>query len=141
MKKFKKKASSEPKIPTASLPDIIFLLLIFFMVTTVLKKYTGLQVALPSAEAIEKLESRIHVSYIWIGPQGRISIDDKIVMKDKINLVGALMYDKRRADPQLVVSLKIDKEVEMQNVTSIHEQLRRADALRVNYATLFKKTN
>ena len=111
------------------------------MVTTVLKKFTGLQVALPAAEKIEKLESRRHIAYIWIGPNGRISLDDKIVLSDNIDAVGTLMYDKRVADPQLVVSLKIDKEVEMNDVTGIHEQLRRADALRVNYATLFKQTN
>lgn len=141
MIKFKKKSSSKPIIPTASLPDIIFLLLIFFMVTTILKKYTGLQVALPSAEKIDKLEGRRHLSYIWLGKNGTISLDDKIVPKSEINALGSLMYDKRVADPQLIVSLKIDKEAEMQNVTPIHEQLRRADALRVNYATLFKQTN
>ncbi len=141
MKKFKKKSSVEPKIPTASLPDIIFLLLIFFMVTTVLKKYSGLQVVLPSAEMIDKLESRRHISYIWIGKDGNVILDDKIVPRSDMSAVGSIMYDKRIADPQLIVSLKIDKEVEMQDVTDVQEQLRRADALRVNYATLFKATN
>ncbi|NVM05276.1 MAG: biopolymer transporter ExbD [Candidatus Helarchaeota archaeon] len=139
--KFKKKSASKPYIPTASLPDIIFLLLIFFMVTTVLKRFTGLQVSLPPAEAIEKLESRVHVSYIWIASDGSISLDDKIVPRRDISAIGTLMYDKRVADPMLIVSLKIDKEVEMSDVNLVQEQLRRADALRVNYATLFKKTN
>ena len=139
--KFKKKSASKPYIPTASLPDIIFLLLIFFMVTTVLKRFTGLQVSLPPAEAIEKLESRRHVSYIWIASDGSISLDDKIVPRRDISAIGTLMYDKRVADPMLIVSLKIDKEVEMSDVNLVQEQLRRADALRVNYATLFKKTN
>ena len=139
--KFKKKSTSKPFIPTASLPDIIFLLLIFFMVTTVLKRFTGLQVSLPPAEKIDKLESRRHVSYIWIASEGRISLDDKIIPRKNISAIGTLMYDKRLADPQLIVSLKIDKEVEMSDVSLVQEQLRRADALRVNYATLFKKTN
>lgn len=136
--KFQKKSASKPYIPTASLPDIIFLLLIFFMVSTVLKRFTGLQVSLPAAEKIEKLESRRHVSYIWIASDGSISLDDKIVPRKEITAIGKLMYDKRVNDPQLIVSLKIDKEVEMSDVNLVQEQLRRADALRVNYATLLK---
>ena len=111
------------------------------MVTTVLKTFTGLQVSLPSAEKIEKLESRRHVSNIWLAGDGTISLDDKIVPRSEINAIGTLMYAKRVADPQLIVSLKFDKEVTMGEITLIHEQLRRADALRVNYATLYKATN
>ena len=139
--KFQKKTGGKPFVPTASLPDIIFLLLIFFMVTTVLKTYTGLSISLPSAEKIEKLESRRHVSNIWLARDGTISLDDKIVPRSEINAIGTLMYEKRVADPQLIVSLKFDKDIEMSEITIIHEQLRRADALRVNYATLFKVTN
>ena len=139
--KIKKKTSNKPIIPTASLPDIIFLLLIFFMVTTVLKTYTGLQVELPRAEMIEKLESRRHVSYIWIASDGTISLDDKIIPQTEIYAVATLMYEKRIADPQLIVSLKIDSKAEMERVTSVQEELRKADALRVNYATMVKATN
>ena len=137
--KFQKKSGGKPEIPTASLPDIIFLLLIFFMVTTVLKKFTGLPVNLPSAEMIDKLESRRHIAYIWIAKDGKISLDDKIVPQGEISAISKLMYDRRVADPQIVVSLKVDKEAEMQNVSKVQEQLRRADALRVNYATLVKQ--
>ena len=55
--KFKKKSKVNQEIPTASMPDIIFMLLIFFMVTTVLKKFNGLPVRLPEAEKIVKIES------------------------------------------------------------------------------------
>ena len=139
--KFQKKSGGKPVIPTASLPDIIFLLLIFFMVTTVLKKYSGLPVNLPSAEMIDKLESRRHVAYIWIAKDGKISIDDKIVPEGEMSAISKLMYDRRVADPQLVVSLKVDKEAEMQDVSGVQEQLRRADALRVNYATNVKQSS
>ena len=139
--KFKKKAGGKPEIPTASLPDIIFLLLIFFMVTTVLKKFSGLPVNLPSAEMIEKLESRRHISYIWIASDGKISLDDKIVPSSELAAISKIMYDRRVADPQIVVSLKIDKEVEMEQVSKVQEQLRRADALRVNYATKVKQSS
>lgn len=139
--KFQKKTGGKPEIPTASLPDIIFLLLIFFMVTTVLKTFTGLPVNLPSAEMIDKLESRRHVAYIWIAEDGKISVDDKIVPPGEMSAIAKIMYDRRVADPQLVVSLKIDKEAEMQDVSEVQEQLRRADALRVNYATNVKQSS
>ena len=55
--KFSKKTKISSEIPTASMPDIIFMLLVFFMVTTVLKEYSGLPVSLPTAKRIEKLKS------------------------------------------------------------------------------------
>ena len=51
--KFRRKSGVESKISTSSMPDIIFMLLIFFMVTTVLREYSGLPVSLPKAERIE----------------------------------------------------------------------------------------
>ena len=56
--KFRRKSGVESKISTSSMPDIIFMLLIFFMVTTVLREFSGLPVSLPKAERIEKLESK-----------------------------------------------------------------------------------
>ena len=64
--KFHKKQKSMEGIPTASMPDIVFMLLIFFMVTTVLKKFDGLPLDLPHARKIEKLTTKRHVSYIWV---------------------------------------------------------------------------
>lgn len=138
--KISKKSEVRSRIPTASLPDIIFLLIIFFMATTVLKKFTGLQVNLPAAERIEKLESQRHISYIWISQDGSISLDDKLISKDDLSPISTIMYEKRVADPQLIVSLKVDRAAEMYLVSQIQEQLRKADALRVNYNTL-RKTN
>ena len=50
--KFRRKSGVESKISTSSLPDIIFMLLIFFMVTTVLREFSGLPVTLPKAETV-----------------------------------------------------------------------------------------
>ena len=62
--KFRRKSGVESKISTSSMPDIIFMLLIFFMVTTVLREFSGLPVTLPKAERIEKLESKdIHQTF------------------------------------------------------------------------------
>ena len=56
--KVNRKTQLDSEIPTASMPDIIFMLLIFFMVTTVLREYSGLPISLPKAKRIEKLKSK-----------------------------------------------------------------------------------
>jgi biopolymer transport protein ExbD len=132
--KFEAKAKVSNQIPTASMPDIIFMLLIFFMVTTVLREYEGLNVLLPQARKIEKLETKRHVSYVFVSKDGLISIDDKII---PINNVRHIMYEKRVADPQLIVSLKADKSAPMSLISELHLELREADALRVNYSAKF----
>ena len=130
--KFSRKTKLSTEIPTASMPDIIFMLLIFFMVTTVLREYSGLPIALPKAKRIEKLKSKRHTSHIWVSKDGLISIDDRLFNIEDISKV---MYDKRVADPRIVVSLKADEEAKMEQVSSIHEKLRDADALKLNYST------
>ena len=130
--KFSRKTKLSTEIPTASMPDIIFMLLIFFMVTTVLREYSGLPVTLPKAKRIEKLKSKRHTSHIWVSKDGLISIDDRLFAVDD---VAKIMYDKRSADPQVVVSLKADEEAKMELVSKIHEKLRDADALKLNYST------
>ena len=77
--KLNRKNKEKSEISTSSLPDIIFMLLIFFMVTTVMREFEGLDVLLPRAKTIEKLESKRHTSYIWATKDGLISVDDKIV--------------------------------------------------------------
>jgi len=126
----KTKVSSD--IPTASMPDIIFMLLIFFMVTTVLREYSGLPVELPKAKRIEKLKSKRHTSHIWISKEGLVSIQDKLHSVENVRHV---MYDIRAADPLLTVSLKADKSAKMELISNIHSELRKADALKLNYST------
>jgi biopolymer transport protein ExbD len=133
--KFKRKSNMESKISTSSMPDIIFMLLIFFMVTTVLREYSGLPIELPKAERIEKLESKRHTAHIWVSKDGLISIEDKLFKSDAVRHV---MYEKRASDPQLTVSLKADLAARMEVISSIHNELRKADALRLNYSTKVK---
>ena len=129
---FNRKTKLNSDIPTASMPDIIFMLLIFFMVTTVLREYSGLPINLPKAKRIEKLKSKRHTTHIWVSKEGLISIEDKLFsLKD----VRHAMYNKRSSDPQLVVSLKSDEEARMGLISGIHEELRKADALKLNYST------
>ncbi|RKY82622.1 biopolymer transporter ExbD [candidate division KSB1 bacterium] len=131
---FKKKTKVSTEIPTASMPDIVFMLLLFFMVTTVFRQFSGLPVELPRAKRIEKLEAKKNVTNIYANVQGEISIDDKLV---RVKDIALLMYQKRKANPKLIVSLKLDKNVKMGIVTDIQQQLREADALRVNYCSKY----
>ena len=130
--KVNRKTKLETEIPTASMPDIIFMLLIFFMVTTVLREYSGLPISLPKAKRIEKLTSKRHTSHIWVSKEGLISIEDKLYASDGIRHV---MYEKRVADPQLVISLKADERAKMGLISAIHGELRKADALKLNYSS------
>ena len=60
--KIERKTQESNEISTSSLPYIIFMLLIFFMVTTVMREFDGLDVLMPRAKMIEKLESKRHLS-------------------------------------------------------------------------------
>lgn len=131
--KFEGKQKVKPDIPMSSLPDIVFLLLIFFMVSSVFKEFSGLPVTLPNARKIEKLQGKRDVAYMWVNTEGAISVDDRFV---NITDISKIMYKKRidPLHPLKLVSMKIDKGTEMGVVTDIQEQLREADALNVNYS-------
>ena len=87
--KIERKTQESNEISTSSMPDIIFMLLIFFMVTTVMREYEGLDVVMPRAKMIEKLESKRHTSYIWATKDGIISVDDRIT---DTNGLSKIMY-------------------------------------------------
>ncbi|PIQ10646.1 MAG: biopolymer transporter ExbD [Ignavibacteriales bacterium CG18_big_fil_WC_8_21_14_2_50_31_20] len=133
----KKRASVKQEIPTASMPDIIFMLLLFFMVATTLREVdVYVQYKLPEAVAIEKIENKRLISYIWVGKDGRIQLNDGIV---KLEEIQEIMYKKRVELPNVIVSLRIDKESDMGVVTDIQQALRKADARRINYSAMLKQ--
>lgn len=144
MSKFKKKqANTKQEVPTAALPDIIFMLLIFFMVTTVLREVTlQIRVTLTKAVNIEKIEEKRLVSYIYMGPEKlagnsfgstKVQIDD--VLMDDLRNIRTIMYEKLLEQPKLIVSLRVDQDSEMGLVTDVKQELREAGTLRINYST------
>ena len=135
---FQKKQKPRQGIPTASLPDIMFLLLFFFMVTTVIKRTQGIPIVTPAAYQTKKIESKRHLAYIWADDKGTISIDDKLIPMSAMSSISRVIREKLDQDNRLIVSLKIDKRAKMGLVTDIQEQLRDAYAVRVNYSTRFK---
>ena len=136
MKFQKRRANTKQEIPTASMPDIVFMLLLFFMVTTTLREYDVMvNYRLPEAKAIEKIENKRLIQYVWVGAGNRIQINDSIV---KLSEIEPLMYAKRQALPNVIISLRIDKGVDMGLVTDIQQELRKAYCLRINYSTTLK---
>ena len=135
--KFQKKISSAKNdIPTSSLPDIIFMLLIFFMVTTVLREVDVLvKYTLPEAVSVEKIDNKRLLSYIWIGSEERIQIDDSII---PLSAISNIAYQKRMNNPNIIMSLRIDQGSRMGIVSDVQQELRKADALRINYSALSK---
>lgn len=138
----KRSSDTEPEFTTASLPDIVFMLLIFFMVSTVLRE-TNLKVRtqLPSAEALTKIDQKRLISQIYIGPikEGEnkgstgIQIDDALI--ENRQAIRQIMYSKLQEQPKLIVSLKVDRDSEMQIVNEVQQELREAGTLRINYSS------
>ena len=135
MAKFKKKASTESKIPTSSMADIAFLLLVFFMVTTVLKLEEGLPIALPKAEAAQDIP-REHVLHVWVDRVGKISINDMIVT---ISSVEGIVAQRIRANPGIIVAFYTDENAPYGIMSDIMDQLKRASAVRVSFASKKEK--
>lgn len=136
MKFAKKRSNSKQEIPTASMPDIIFMLLLFFMVATTLREVdVYVKFKLPEAEAIEKIENKRLISYIWVGQSGKIQLNDNII---EIEDIQDIMYKKRVELPNVIVSLRIDKGSDMGIVNDIQQALRKADSRRINYSAMLK---
>ena len=154
MSKFKQDGNREtPHINTSSLPDIVFMLLFFFMVTTVLRETTVMvKQAMPEATEIQKLERKNLVSYIYIGEPidrktfgtaPRIQLNDQYASKDD---VGAYVIKEREARseperPLMTFSIKCDRDAKMGIVTDVKQELRRADALKINYSSVLRADN
>ena len=149
MSKFKKqKDSSVPAVNTASLPDIVFMLLFFFMVVTVMREDNLLiENRLPVADQIEKLDKKNPISYIYagkpakgyekFGTEARLQLNDKFA---EITEIQAFINAERAAlreelVPYLTVSLKVDRDANMGIVGDIKQELRKANALKINYTT------
>lgn len=149
MSKFTKKKSGElPAVNTASLPDIVFMLLFFFMVVTVLRKDNLLvKQNFPKADQVEKLQKDRSV-YIYAGKpsarysekygtEGRIQIGDKLA--DVNALQFALTEERAKLLPELqnsvVVALKVDGETNTGLITDIKEELRELNMVKIIYIT------
>ena len=147
MGKFKKKVKTGESIPTSALPDIIFMLLFFFMVTTVLREQDILvDQKIPQATQLQKLQKKTLISYIYIGKpkntglygsEPRVQANDVLISSPEIVQWVNQERDKLpEADRGLItISMKVDKEVKMGPISDVQTELRNADARRVLYAS------
>lgn len=150
MGKFKKKVKTGESIPTSALPDIIFMLLFFFMVTTVLREQDILvDQKIPQATQLQKLQKKTLISYIYIGKpkntglfgsEPRVQANDALISSPEIVQWVNQERDKLpEADRGLItISMKVDKEVKMGPISDVQTELRNADARRVLYASTGK---
>ncbi|WKZ65379.1 MAG: biopolymer transporter ExbD [Flavobacteriales bacterium] len=146
MSRFKEKKGATPAISTASLPDIIFMLLFFFMVTTVMREVDlKVKITLPEATETTKLEDKALVDYLYIGPptskelgtEPLLQLNDQYARLDEID-PWVKAGNERRDEvlrPKITRSLKVDKETYMKIVTDVKQELRKSNALKINYST------
>ena len=129
----KRKSKAASEIPSSSLADMAFLLLIFFMVTTTFRKEDPRDVVFPEAEATEKLEQpRKDVLHVYIEQDGRIFINDQQIPATDVSNVVAPLYAENTA---MVVMLRSDREVPYAVVDQVMQELQAAGALRVAFYT------
>lgn len=135
---FKRKSGAGSEIPTSSLADIAFLLLIFFMVTTVFRKEKKRNIEWVSAEATQKIdEKRKNIVHVWIERNGDIFINDQLVPTEDVANVIRPLYAENR---ELVVAIRGDREVPYREINGLTEQLQAAGAVRVTFATRLEQT-
>ncbi len=149
MGRINKKKKETPEISTASLPDIIFILLFFFMVTTVMRKSDlKLKSNTPKATELTKIKFKQATAYIFIGSPSeeheellgtkpRIQLDDAIKPASAVQKFIKEKYSQVPSElkGQFIVSLRVDKETTMGIVSDVKQELRKADALKINYST------
>lgn len=128
----RRKAGSGARIPTSSMADIAFLLIVFFMVTTIFKMEQGLAITLPRSTAGEKIPKE-NVAHIWIDRTGVISIDDLVVSVPDIDY---MISAKLRENRGLIVSFNTDENAPYRVVNEAMERLKLANALRVTFTTV-----
>jgi biopolymer transport protein ExbD len=150
MAKFGKKTKTSENIPTSALPDIIFMLLFFFMVTTVLREQDILvEQKLPQATQLQKLQKKTLISYIYVGKpkntalygaEPRVQANDALLdTKAIVQWVNQERDLLAEADRGLItISMKADRDVKMGPISDVQTELREADARRVLYASTKK---
>jgi biopolymer transport protein ExbD len=128
---FERQQKVASKVPTSSMADIAFLLLIFFMTTTIFKMEDGLPVTLPRVETSQK-QQREMISRIWINREGIISINDKLVAVENVEAIITTMMQEK---PSLIVAFNADDRCPYSVVSDVMEELKRANAVRVSFTS------
>ncbi|WP_299109128.1 biopolymer transporter ExbD [uncultured Winogradskyella sp.] len=154
MSKFRNKDKGElPAISTASLPDIVFMLLFFFMVATVMRDSSlMIENSLPSADQVEKLKKdrtvfiyggKPNAQYKQFGTEPRIQFNDAFIGVEDVraSVIQAISELNEDLQSKVVIGLKVDKDTNAGLVSDIKQELRKANALKVMYIANTKTEN
>ena len=145
----KKKDKALPAVNTSALPDIVFMLLFFFMVATVMREVDlKVKVSKPQATEIQKLERKSLVTYIYagsptqkyeerFGKTPRIQLNDAFASLDDVQPFVISERDTKTEEerPMMTMSIKADKTVKMGLISDIKLELRKAQAYKINYSS------
>lgn len=146
MGKFSKSGAKEmPELNTASMPDLVFAILFFFMVTTTMRsEEVMVRMKLPNASEVQKLEKKSLVTYINIGPPSdlRLGTGTQMQLNDKFAAVSDIQNYiaqekasmKEEDQPLMTVSIKADENTRMQYISDVKQALREAYALKISYS-------
>ena len=136
---FEKSSKASDEIPSSSLADIAFLLLIFFMVTTVFQADRDRPIEWPEAEAAEKIdEKQKNILNIWMEGDGSIFINDQPYSMDQVSQVVAPLYAD--SDRALVISIRGDRDVPYLYMDLIQKELVAAGVVRVVFAAQLEQS-
>lgn len=150
MSMFKRKCFDVPELNTASLPDLIFSVLFFFMIVTHMRKVTlKVECRVPQGKELTRLTKKSAVSYIYIGKptkdvRGKYGTETRIQLNDKFATASEVMdymiAEKHRMSPEdlrlMSVSIKADRDTKMGVITDVKQALRQAKVLRINYSAV-----
>jgi biopolymer transport protein ExbD len=138
-KGFQRKNKASSDIPSSSLADIAFLLLIFFMVTTVFQTDRDRPIEWPEAEAAEKIdEKQKNILNIWMQRDGTVFMNDQpFAMEDVSQYVAPLYAASERA---LVISIRGDREVPYRFMDVLQKELVEAGVVRVVFAAQLEQS-
>lgn len=128
---FERRHRVSATIPSVSMGDIAFLLLIFFMATTIFRSDPGIQVRLPESETGEKHEKE-QVLHVWIDQNSRVWINDRFVAAGQ---VGDLVARETAVRPSLVVAFNADERAPYRAVAGVLEELKEANSTRVSFTS------
>jgi biopolymer transport protein ExbD len=130
---FQKRSKASEEIPSSSLADIAFLLLIFFMVTTVFPNDKPRQINWVKAQAAEKIsEKQKDILNIWMEKDGTVYINDQEWPMDEVHQVVAPLY--AQTNRALVISIRGDRDVPYHYMDALQKQLVEAGVVRVVFA-------
>lgn len=128
---FRNRGRSEPEIPSASLPDIVFQLLIFFLVTTTIDVDKGLDLVLPPPGDVRIEIQKKNIANILINDASQILIDEEIVPVEEVDNI---IRDKLLANDKLIVSVKTARLTKYDIYIKVIDQLKKAGATRISIA-------